>query len=218
MLSQVTPHKTFKPWSQDVRDYIHKYLHVDTSTGQIFWKTIPRSYCKGVKAGDERKPTITGGYALLGFSLNGRQYALRVHQIVFFVANGRQATAYIDHIDRNPLNNAASNLREVSQGQNMQNSTKQVGRAGVKCTSLFKGVSRRETKKRGSVFTATIRSGVRLGMFSVERQAAEAYDLASIVLYGDYGLRNFPDSNYSPAQIDQMKTFIDSKQSAQVTH
>lgn len=89
---------------------------------------------------------------------------------------------YVDHIDRDKLNNCRSNLRSVTPTQSLMNQRARVG------LSLFRGVSFAQGK-----WTAIIKvDGVRidLGRFLTQREAASAYNQAAIKYFGEYAAPN----------------------------
>lgn len=71
-----------------------------------------------------RKPyPAKGGYLLYDFYDKPRKVSrLSIHRVVarLFVDNPNNYTE-VDHIDRNPINNAATNLRWVNRTENMRN-------------------------------------------------------------------------------------------------
>ena len=90
---------------------------------------------------------------------------------------------HIDHKDGNGLNCQRHNLRGATRSQNYANRKR--SRAN---TSGFKGVV-----KHGGVWTAQIGvfgRRVYLGSFATARQAAEAYDLAALILHGEFAQMN----------------------------
>jgi len=96
----------------------------------------------------------------------------------------------VDHIDGNGLNNTRSNLRICSRSQNMGNQIK--NRNSV---SKYKGVCR----KRATSWCAQIQfqnKNNHLGYFQKEEDAAKAYDLAAIRLFGEFAVTNFPRDSY----------------------
>lgn len=59
-----------------------------------------------------------------GWQLMYKGKSYLVHRIIFWLTHGEMSSdAVIDHIDRNPLNNNLSNLREVSYKENAHNSS-----------------------------------------------------------------------------------------------
>ena len=85
----------------------------------------------------------------------------------------------VDHIDRDTMNNRRSNLRVVTQSQNMAN----LGlRKGSKVP--FKGVSINAGK-----YVATCNS-VPVGTFPTAIQAALAYDAAAVIHFGEHAATN----------------------------
>lgn len=96
----------------------------------------------------------------------------------------------VDHIDGDPLNNKKANLRLATQQQNCSNSQKPRTR---KFTSIYKGVYYDKSMNTKNKWRAAIRVNFRkisLGRFPNERKAAEAYNRAAILYFGDFASLN----------------------------
>lgn len=119
---------------------------------------------------------------------NGQKRHLPIHRAVPNVPNGM----FVDHINRNGLDNRKANLRPATHAQNTQNRAKRSDRT---YNSKYKGVSRRYGRK---FFEAQIRINGRpilLGRrFTDEITAAKAYDRAAKKYHGEYAALNFPQS------------------------
>lgn len=89
---------------------------------------------------------------------------------------------FVDHRDRNKLNNRKSNLRCASRSQNNANRVKQ----SRPCTSKFKGVYWESDRGK---WTASLKNR-RLGRFDDEVQAAKAYNEAAEKEFGEFALLN----------------------------
>lgn len=101
---------------------------------------------------------------------------------------------WVDHADRNGLNNQRSNLRECTASQNAQNKRKPRWRMG---SSKFKGVSFHSRNKswRARITLQDIfgqNFNRSLGCFSTEEEAAEAYDEAARRYFGEFAALNLP--------------------------
>lgn len=86
----------------------------------------------------------------------------------------------VDHIDGNPLVNIVSNLRKCSHEENSRN----------KHTTTVKGA---HWHKRDKCYTCSIRFKDKLfhlGNFKTEREAAEKYNSAAIILFGNFANLN----------------------------
>lgn len=104
-----------------------------------------------------------------------------VHRLVAlaFVPNPDGAPC-VDHIDRDPTNNAATNLRWVSKSQNGMNRGLQANN-----TTGFKGVSRFRDKFQAGIKINGKR--IHLGFFKTAEEAFEAYKVACVVHHGIFG-------------------------------
>lgn len=91
---------------------------------------------------------------------------------------------YIDHIDRNPLNNDIDNLRECSQSQNLCN--KSSGKSKYKGVFFDKQTGKWRSKIKKNKISYC------LGRHSNEKDAAMAYDKAAKKLHGEFAYLNFP--------------------------
>jgi len=92
----------------------------------------------------------------------------------------------VDHWDHNKLNNQKSNLRPCTRSQNGGNRLKQTSPT----SSCFKGVY---VYKNGRI-TAQVwvnKTRIHLGDFPSEEKAAEAYDVAAKVYFGQFAKTNF---------------------------
>ncbi len=106
---------------------------------------------------------------------------IRLHR---FLLNSK-SNEKCDHINYDGLDNRRSNLRIVTNSQNMMNQMKRSG-----TSSRFKGVV---WHKRDKIWEAYIRHnqrGIYLGRFSDEVEAAKAYNMAAIKYFGEYARLN----------------------------
>jgi hypothetical protein len=104
-----------------------------------------------------------------------RQRVLPMHRVIVDAPDDM----FVDHIDGDGLNNRRSNLRIVTNAQNMQNRGKPSNN-----TSGYKGVSKNRTR-----WEAVIRAHGRvkyLGSFGSALEAHQAYLAEAAVLHGEY--------------------------------
>lgn len=97
---------------------------------------------------------------------------------------------FIDHINRNPLDNRRDNLRIATVGQNNFNKTKQQG-----CISQYIGISKTFNCITNKWYAHIMCKGeyYHLGVFKTEEEAARARDIATKKYFGEFGSYNFPD-------------------------
>lgn len=115
---------------------------------------------------------------------NGKQTTMQIGPFLI----GEKSGFVVDHINRNPLDNRRSNLRHVTQNQNMMNMAPY--RLKHERSSKYKGVSRAKKDKSWRAFISAYGKNEYLGSFSTPEAAAEAYNKRSKELHGDCGYLN----------------------------
>jgi len=120
----------------------------------------------------------------------GRYYAGRregrrfvsLHRFILNAPPDRQ----VDHVNRDGLDNRRSNLRLATPSQNQWNRERRSdNRTG------FKGVFAHKSGKWQALIKAN-RKHIYLGLFDSKEDAARAYDLAALLLHGEFARINFP--------------------------
>lgn len=129
-------------------DYVREMLDLNFESGGATWKERPRHHFKteqawkswnkrfcGKAAGGKRyRPN--GGPAYVCLYIDNKRYLL--HHLVWLLKTGNRPFNEVDHIDRNPHNNAWDNLRLVDHGTNMKNKHRcRDNRSGVTGVSLM---------------------------------------------------------------------------------
>ena len=105
---------------------------------------------------------------------------IRLHQLIASPSPGE----VVDHINGDGLDNRRANLRLCSMAENLRNSVSRIG------LSQYKGVSKNQQGWTSHIFTNGERYD--LGTFAEEVDAAIAYDLAALKLFGEFAGTNFP--------------------------
>lgn len=121
------------------------------------------------------------GYAGWNARIDGKHTRVCVHRFIFGLS--KNDGQYVDHKNRNKLDNRRSNLRLCTAWQNAANKVHKTNR-------LYRGVV-----KMGKKWWASISSQnniVSLGSFSSAVDAAKAYDAAARKLHGEFAILNFP--------------------------
>ena len=136
------------------------------------------------KNGNRSKPVSNragvGGYAVV--YIKGKHY--RKHRIVFLYHNG-YLPEFIDHIDRDKLNNRIENLRPASRSENLRNSSKRSS-----TTSRFKGVHYESSIKKWRASIYINNKKTQLGCYALEIEAAKAYNKAATENFGEFANLN----------------------------
>jgi len=93
---------------------------------------------------------------------------------------------FVDHENREGLDNRKVNLRLATHAQNNYNSF----RGFNKGTSKYRGVSFDKKAKKWRAVIYYKNQKIHLGMFETEKAAADAYDKAATKYHGEFALRN----------------------------
>jgi len=132
------------------------------------------------------KWAITKGYVFARNSKTRRMVTL--HSFIL----GKQDGMYIDHKNRNPLDNRKINLRVCDNSQNCHNRWKPK-KSGL--SSKYKGVDFHKNSKKFHASICINRNKIHLGYFIEEKDAALAYNKAAIKFLGEFTVINNIDSN-----------------------
>ena len=146
---------------------LKELLHYDPGTGAFTRRIAVRGQAAGAVVGSRRPD----GYVLIGVDKQ-RYFA---HRLAWLYMYGTLPPQDLDHIDRDPSNNRACNLRAACRGQNMINTAKRDGG-----TSQYKGVY---WHKKAQRWMARLNDKY-LGLFDAEEDAATAYLFAVEERYG----------------------------------
>lgn len=139
---------------------------------------------------------INYGYAATKIYVNQIRTSIHMHRMILNASRNVQ----VDHIDRNGLNNQRYNLRLVNRNQQKQNQIKQKG-----CSSKYKGIHYSQQKGvwRANIYIDRIR--IDLGSHHNEIAAAEMYDLAARMYFGEFARYNFPREGEQSALVEEQE-------------
>ncbi|MCC6271167.1 MAG: AP2 domain-containing protein [Microbacteriaceae bacterium] len=154
------------------REEVMQILDYDGATGAFTWKISSRNQ---VKVGDEAGTVWVDnkGKSYRRIMINRKAY--KAHRVAWLILTGEFPADQIDHTDGNGLNNAANNLRSVSNAENCKNKRKYKSNA-----SGVVGVS---WNKRDCKYEAYIKINgrqIHLGYFESFEEAVAARKSAEI--------------------------------------
>ena len=163
-----------------------------------------------VSAGRKRAGAQAGYMDGLGYwKLCIRGQWILAHRLAWALMNGdKWPDGEIDHINGNPSDNRAANLRVVTRSQNVANA-----KFNTLNTTGFRGVCA-VRRASGRAFQADIRKDGRkvyLGTFSTPEEAHAAYVAAAVEIHGEYfasdGANVFVDAPKpeTPVQFDLLE-------------
>ncbi len=118
----------------------------------------------------------TNGYAMGSVKRSGQRQKVYMHRYLMDAQPGD----IVDHIDGNKLNNTRANLRIVSNAQNQWNRRPQANATG------YKGVTWHKRKQKYHARIQVNGQRYSLGYFDTARAAAEAYNAAAKLHFGEY--------------------------------
>jgi len=153
--------------SQEVLDHLTAKYTYDRDGGQIF----------NNKMGKPALGVNTYGYLIVSAWLNRKEYKFKAHHVVWFFEYGEWPTLSIDHIDGVKTNNHCTNLRLVTQRENVQAYSR-----SRKSTSPYPGVAWNKAKKKWRTHIEIKSKTKHLGYYTCELEAARAYDKALVGL------------------------------------
>tara|TARA_R110000823_G_C15677927_1_gene473903 strand:+ start:52 stop:597 length:546 start_codon:yes stop_codon:yes gene_type:complete len=161
-------HTPKKP-SQEVLDRLTANYTYDRDAGQVF----------NNKTGKPSLSVSSRGYLRVTIYVNSKTKFIQTHHAVWFFEYGEWPTSCMDHIDGIKTNNHYTNLRLVTNRENIQ-----AYRKSIKSSSPYQGVTK---DKRTGGFSSRIRFGegskqTYLGYFTCELEAARTYDKALVGL------------------------------------
>lgn len=149
---------------------VRELLHYDPETGVFTWRVNRGG---GIKAGDIAGAIKPKGYRIIWIAGNHR-----AHRLAWLYVHGTWPKDQIDHINHIKDDNRIANLREVTNGQNMQNRPHQRN-----SPSGFKGVLGRTPSGRWPAKIAANGKQYWLGMHDSPEEAYAAYCAAAARLH-----------------------------------
>jgi hypothetical protein len=171
-------------------DYLNECFRCDEEFGKLYWKVRPDYHFETPRGAINFNSRFANKE--LG-SLNDKGYLtvkldkvlLRVHRIIWKIINKVEPEYFIDHIDGNRSNNIITNLRDVDHRSNNRNITTVSKNKSQKIENEYLGVYYIE---RTGNWTSAINfqnKKIHLGRFITKEEAALAYQLKRIELYGE---------------------------------
>ena len=137
-------------------------LHYCTDTGIFIW-TNPTAH--NVKCGDKAGGLKSSGYIKITFN----DIIYNAHRLAWLYVYGEFPNGILDHINRIKHDNRISNLREVTQSENLQNqSIRSSNKSG------FRGVHFDSSKNKWVARISINKKNIRIGLFDNKQDAIDA--------------------------------------------
>jgi hypothetical protein len=128
------------------------------------------------------------GYYKVALCDQGICKTFRIHQLVaqeFLHKPETDQRLEVDHLDRNKTNNQVSNLRYATKSQNGANAMKR-----PIATSTYRGVCWYDKRGKWTSQITANRKKYHLGYFENEHDAARAYNIKALELFGEFANLN----------------------------
>jgi hypothetical protein len=131
----------------------------------------------------------SSGYLTVSLSKNRKPKTHYIHQLVAheWAANPEQKRC-VDHIDGSRDNNHWQNLRYATHSENLMNK-----RGDKNCSSVYKGVSWDKTRGKWVVRIKVAGVYKNMGLFTIEKEAAVAYNNAAAKFFKKFARLNEVD-------------------------
>lgn len=167
---------TTTPTNELTAEYLRSILDYNPDTG-IFTRKVSTS--SRAKVGDVAGSPDGHGY--LQIMVQRRSYL--AHRLAWLYMRGEWPKLNIDHINRNPSDNRISNLRDVTQKQNLQNAGKYSHNA-----SGHPGVSWCKRNSKWQAYITHNQKQIHLGYFTDIEDAIAARKAAEKLYWADTNL------------------------------
>lgn len=141
---------------------LRQVLSYDKNTGVFIWSKNMGGFAK---AGSIAGATDSKGYR----QIRVKKKLYLAHRLAWLYVHGKFPDLHLDHIDRNPQNNAISNLRECSRFENHQNMSLRRN-----STSGFTGVCYEARFKKWTAHISFNGKTIVVGRFKTKELAIEA--------------------------------------------
>lgn len=126
-------------------------------------------------------------YAITNLYEKGIKSTLTMHEFILGKVEGLE----IDHWDTNTLNNQKTNLRHLTHRNNCRNTPKRAD-----TTSKYKGVSWNKGHKKYKAYISPNEKMIHLGYFDDPIEAAEIYNTAATLHFGEYAHLNVLEATF----------------------
>ena len=142
---------------------------------------------RNAKTGRILKPQPSrNGYLKVQLSKKGTATGHYIHRLVAHEwAGNPEQKRCVDHIDGSRTNNHWENLRYATHSENLMNK-----RGYKNCSSVYKGVSFDKTSGKWVVRIKVDGVYKNMGLFKIEKEAAEAYNAAALKFYKKFAKLN----------------------------
>ena len=143
---------------------LREVAHYDFETGIFVRKTT----------GKRLGAIVQGGYRIA--MIDGERH--REHHLAWFYVKGVWPNNQLDHVNRLASDNRIANLREATNKQNQENTSRRKNnKSGVK------GVSEATDRKKWRARITHFEKTIHLGYFNTKEKAHEAYENAAKELF-----------------------------------
>ena len=179
-------------------EVVREFLDYNPETGEFRWKARDRKWFNFNKNDIQQSWNARYAGTVAGSIYNPGYRMIRIfkkhyqaHRLAWLHYYGEWPQNDIDHINHIKDDNRIKNLRDVTRSQNSMNASIQSG-----TSSQYKGVTWDKRVNKWQAYITLNREFKYLGLFTIEKEAARAYDRAALEHFGIYANLNFPIEDY----------------------